>query len=109
MVTLVGVFCPCCGQRAHTMALETGPQVVRHDRSWTGTDGRRMHCRQEWVAVPSATGRSVDLVPVQGRKETDETLKSHAERWLAERNAQAMAAWQRVFLQAEEPEREDEP
>jgi hypothetical protein len=80
------------------MALETGPQVVRHDRRWTTPDGQRAHCRQTWVAVPDPQRGAVQLTEVDGRQETDAALKTAAERWLAEHQARQMAEFERLFL-----------
>jgi hypothetical protein len=91
------VFCPCCGSRAHTMTLETGPQLVRHDRQWS-EGGERRTCRQTWIAVPNEQSGTVLLKPVSGRKEIDETLKGAAEAWLEEHRRSHAAAFEAVFL-----------
>ncbi len=94
---LVGVFCPCCHQRTHTVALGTGPQLIQHRREWTA-DGERRRCQATWVAVPDeATGR-VHLTPVVGRREIDQTLAGAAQAWLHARAAREHALFQAMFV-----------
>lgn len=79
------------------MALEVGPQLVRHDRSWTGEGGERRSCRYTWIAEPDETSGTVQLTPVTGREQIDSTLKTAAERWLARHRVGQFDEFRRVL------------
>lgn len=82
-VHLVGVFCPGCGQYAQPMALEAGPQLVRHS-ALRLENGARRTCRTQFVAIPHATEARVETIPVSGRLEAETVLRSSTARWLAQ-------------------------
>jgi hypothetical protein len=78
------VTCPHCQQRVTSLVLETGPVLIRHQREWN-EDGKRMRCRQQWVAVPHRANRTVTLITVADREAADRVLRREADRWLVER------------------------
>lgn len=81
-VRLHTVFCPSCGSHASTLALEAGPQLIRHQSRFTKSTGERVNCRRSWVAVPDAARARVDLIPVEGRHQSDDTLRAATSHWL---------------------------
>lgn len=83
-VVLVAIHCPDCRARVHTIALASGPQLVRHDRRFTDGEGRGVRCRRDWVAVPASEGSAaVRLVAVASSAEIDATLRREVGAWLA--------------------------
>lgn len=91
---LHGVICPDCGIRATAVALDAGPQLVRHDYRKRGV----ARCKKTWLVEPDPVNERLNLFELPAdRLVQDEALAQAVEKFVRERDLErAEAAAQAV-------------
>ena len=80
---LHGVICPDCGIRATAVALDAGPQLVRHDYRKRGV----ARCKKVWLVRPDPVNDRLNLFELPAdRMRQDEALAEAVEHFVHERD-----------------------
>lgn len=91
---LHGVICPDCGIRATAVALDAGPQLVRHDYRKRGV----ARCKKVWLVRPDPINDRLNIFELPpDRLAQDEALGRAVDAFVRERDMErAEAAAQAV-------------